>query len=77
MTPIEPHDAADNVPSIAALLTAVKPIYWGGVVVASLVWGAAQFAGRVESIEQDVRVIKLILCAQATAAADSYCRGTP
>jgi hypothetical protein len=71
MTP--PPDTELLAPASQAI-AAVKPIYWVIVTLVTLGWGAAQFAKRVETIEADVATIKLILCADASAAADTYCR---
>lgn len=75
MTPPESH-YTDPLTAMSTAFAAVKPIYWGVVSLLILGYGAAQFANRIEVIEEDVQTIKLILCADASAAADTYCRRT-
>lgn len=72
MTP-PPHP--DDLPTIGAAIAAVKPVYWLLVGAAGLAFGVAGFVDRIERIEQNVHTITLILCADATAAADTYCKG--
>lgn len=73
MTPPEPH-YSDPLTAMGAAVAAVKPIYWAIVTILLLGYGGAQFANRIAFIEEDVQTIKLILCADASAAADTYCR---
>jgi len=71
MTP--PPDPSD-LPTIGAAIAAVKPVYWLLIGAATLAYAVGGFIGRIERIEEEVVTIKLILCADATAAADSFCK---
>ena len=73
MTPPDPQ-FTDPLTQASAALLAVKPIFW----FASLVVGGTLFyaamVNRVEAIEQDVYVLKVLACRQYPN--DTLCEGT-
>ncbi len=69
---MDPTQNNDLLTPTNALIAAVKPIYLVSLGLVLVVWQAFGFVQRVERIEEDVRVIRLILCEKS--ATDSYCK---